>query len=136
MENLDEIPFFLIQIITKVHLIENSGSTTKLSKSSVKPSTYRYYYNYEIARTLQKYLDHPQQRCINQAPYPNMTACIAEYIAAEIGCSMNFRGILPVHKGPCNTTAHLDTFAKVSGKVESQGAIAGSHTRFSAICGL
>ena len=51
-----------------------------------------------------------------------MTSCIAEYIATELGCSMNFQGIVLENKKPCNTTAQLITFAEVSKVLESQGA--------------
>ena len=102
------------QIITKMHHIEGNGSPLS--------DRIRYYYKYEISRTGQKYKDQPQSRCTNEANNSNMTSCIAEYIATELGCSMNFQGIVLENKKPCNTTAQLITFAEVSKVLESQGA--------------
>ena len=102
------------QIISKMHQIEGNGSP--------QLDRIRYYYKYEITRTGQKYWDQPQSRCTNEANNFNMTSCIAEYIATEMGCSMNFQGIVPENKKPCNTTAQLITFAEVSKVLESLGA--------------
>ena len=64
------------------------GSAFKLHtiRSTFIPMTYKKYH--KVQRTHRKYLDHPGERCSNEAETQNMTACIAEYIAAQIGCSV------------------------------------------------
>ena len=98
------------------------GSTYKLHsiKTSRLPKTYTEYL--QVHRTHRKYLDHPQERCSNEAQAPNMTACIAEYIAAQIGCSVKIQEFEPTNFPSCKTEMELEAFVNISRKLEQSGA--------------
>ena len=82
----------------------------------------RNYFYHEVERTKRKYLDNPLERCTNEPRDPNMTACIAEYITDEIGCSMNIQGFQSFNKTHCNTTTQMNAFANISRKLETNAA--------------
>ena len=98
------------------------GSTYKLYSIWVSslPRTYIKYL--QVRRTHRKYLDHPQERCSNEAQAPNMTDCIAEYIATQIGCSVKIQEFEPINFPTCKTEMELEAFVNISQKLERSGA--------------
>lgn len=96
------------------------GSTYKLY--SIRTTTViRTYYKYlKVKRTHRKYLDNPSERCTHEDT--NTTACIAEYIAHKIGCTVNIQGIEPTTYPHCNDKTQLAAFVNVSKKLEQAGA--------------
>ena len=97
------------------------GSAFKIFQIQTTGLTRRFYKNLEVKRTRKKYMDKPHDRCTND-PTPNLTACIANYIAGQIGCSINIQGVQPTNKSPCNTTSQLKAFAATSAKLENAEA--------------
>ena len=82
----------------------------------------RFYRNLEVKKIRRKYLDKPDDHCTDELLHPNMTACIAKFIANEIGCSINIQGIQPTNHPVCNTVEQLHAFAKISSKLENAEA--------------
>ena len=97
------------------------GSTYKLYTIRMQSTVRRTYYRYiQLHRTLYKSLDSQSDRCTNEDT--NMTVCIAEYIARQIGCSVNIQGFEPVSFPRCINKTQLEAFTNVSTLLEQAGS--------------
>lgn len=94
------------------------GSADKMFRVKTTKSSRRYTKFLEIRRTHRKYLNTHSERCNEESKHPNMTACIAEYVEGEIGCSANIQGIETTNKPACNSTKQLREYSAISKKLQ------------------
>ena len=97
------------------------GSTYKMYTIKIQSTVRRTYYRYiQLQRTLYKSLDSQSDRCTYEDT--NMTVCIAEYIARQIGCSANIQGFEPLSFPRCTNKTQLEAFTNVSTLLEQAGS--------------
>ena len=94
------------------------GSADKMFRLKTTNAKRRYTKFLEIRRTHRKYLNSHFERCTEEFKHPNMTACIAEYVEGQIGCSANIQGIKSTDKPDCNSTEQLRKYSAISKKLQ------------------
>ena len=71
-----------------------------------------------ISKTHVKALDHPDQRCSNDAMYRNTSACIARFIDDKLGCNTMILGSQYNDTPPCRTKSQLLALANMTRVIE------------------
>ena len=75
----------------------------------------------DIKKKHVKYQDKPSEPCAHDASNINTTACIAEFIQNQIGCSANIQGNIGSNsrtRPPCQSTSDLKKFAAIAGRLQ------------------
>ena len=87
--------------------VYGSDSTT------LHPVRYKSYrQTISISRSHLKALDQPSERCVEDTKIQNVSACIAEYIEGQMGCSVEIQGSGYPKKRKCKNVNQLNSLSK------------------------
>ena len=89
------------------------------SRTEWEPYKQRYQGAYlDIKKIHTKHLNKPSEPCTSEIQRPNTTACIAEFIEAKLGCSVNIQGMRSSERPPCQSAEQFVEFTSLSRELQ------------------
>ena len=83
-----------------------------------------YFMDMTIRKSHLKSLDQPSERCASHTSKPKTSACIAQFLEEQIGCSLNIHGSISINNplGTCNSTSQLNHLGNITRKLQDVDA--------------